>query len=124
MNPGKLDRPLALLSRTQATDGAGVPVETWAALPGIVWGEQVEVRGSEPISNGTPRASRALTMRIRYNATLEAISAPGAYRIRYAGRDYDLAAAVEDTSRARKAFQLLTLEHIEGQPTLTSVPTA
>lgn len=123
MNPGKLDRPFTLLARTQAVDGAGAPVETWAAVPGTVWAEQVEIEGAEPVTNGTPRATRALILRIRHNSALEAISAPGAYRVRYLGRDYNLAAAVEDASRARRAYQLLTLEHIQGQPTLTSVPT-
>ena len=123
MNPGKLDRPFTLLARTQAVDGAGAPVETWAAVAGLLWAEEVKVAGAEANSAGTPRATRALTLRVRYNASLEAIAAPGAYRVRYAGRDYDLTAAVEDTSRARRAFQLLTLDHIQGHPTLTSVPT-
>lgn len=123
MNSGRLDRKTTLLRLTHATDGAGAPVETWTERPGIIWAEQVEIRGSEQAASGSLRADRALTLRVRYLSIFEAVAAPGEYRIRYCGRDYDLAAAVEDTRQPRRSYQLLTLTHIQGQPTLTSVQT-
>lgn len=119
--PPRLDRKITLLRRTQATDGAGAPVETWQDV-GDMWAGLVQIRGGEGVASGSVRASLAVNLRIRFLRCLDSISTPGEYRVRYNGAVYDVSAVTEDTRQPRRAYQLLTLTHIEGQPTLTSVP--
>lgn len=122
MNPGQLDRRLCLLARTVSTDGAGSPVETWRDA-GPLWAQKVELRGNEAVSSGSNRSTVAATYRIRFRSDLEAATAPGAFRVRAEGRDFDILSALEDTKQPRRAFMLLSLAYVQGEPVLTSVPT-
>lgn len=121
MNPGRLDRRITLLSRTVTADGAGSPVETWGASEHL-WAERVEVRGNEAQSSGANRSTVASIYRIRYRSDLAAATAPGAFRIRADGRDHDVLSALEDTKQPRRAYMLLQLSYVQGEPTMTSVP--
>ena len=117
MNPGLLDRKFTLLRRTQEVDGAGAPFDTWKETVSL-WAQLIQRSGSKIFESGALRATRSTTLRIRYRSDLETVSAPGAYRVRLNGVTYELTSAVEDVSEPRRAYQLLTLDHIEGAPTL------
>ncbi len=119
--PPRLDRKICLLRRTKTADGAGAPVELWSEVADM-WAGLVELRGAEAVSSGAMRAELKLGLRIRYLRCLNSISAPGEYRVRYNSATYDVLSVVEDLKQPRQSFQLLTLSHVEGQPTLSSVP--
>lgn len=122
MNPGKLDRQITLLTRTVATDSLGAPVYTWA-LSCAIWGEQLTLAAAERLGlAGSDRATQSLTFRIRWLNSLESISAPGTFRARYGGRDWDITGCVEDVAQPRRSAMLLSLTAVQGEATLTSVP--
>lgn len=126
MNPGRLDRRLCLLQRTVNTDGAGSPVETWTEVDNRVWAEKTALAGAEALTAGSTRSTVSTVYRIRYRADLAAADASGKFRIRAEGRDHNIVAALEDMGRGmpRRAYMLLSLSYVQGEPTLTSVPAA
>lgn len=122
MNPGTLDRRITLLTRTVVVDSAGAPVETWAISRPPLWAGRVANSGNESQQAGTTRATNGETLRIRWLETLNTPAAPGTYRVRHNGRDWNLGAAIEDTSQPRRTYMLLSLSFTQGEPTLTAVP--
>lgn len=123
MNPGLLDRRLSLLQRTVTADAAGSPVETWADA-GPLWAQRVEVSGGESQSAGANRSTVASIYRIRYRSDLIAADAPGKFRVRADGRDHNIASALEDAKHPRRAYMLISLSYVQGEPTLAAIPAA
>lgn len=124
MNPGLLDRRICLLQRTVTSDAAGYPVETWIEVDNRVWAQKITLTGSEAQSAGSTRSTVDTIYRIRYRSDLAAATTPGVFRIRAEGRDHNILSALEDVTRGmpRRAYMLLSLSYVQGEPTLTSVP--
>ena len=121
MNPGLLDRRLCLLERTVSNDGAGSPVETWSEVAKL-YAQRLDVTGNEVQASGSTRSTVSSVYRIRFHSGLAAADAPGKYRVRAEGRDHDVLSALEDPKQPRRAYMLLSLSYVQGEPTLTSVP--
>lgn len=123
MNPGLLDRRITLMRRTVVADGAGAPVETWADC-GTIHGQRLQANGREMFAAGANRSNVAEAFRVRFSQALNDPASSGNLRARYNGRDYNIESALEDpdASLPRRAYMLLALSYVQGEPTLRAVP--
>ena len=111
IDPGHLDRRLTMQARTLTKDSDGAPVESWADA-GTIFAQALRTTGTELETAGAPRSRQARRFRVRYRAALEATAAQ---RFVFEGRVYELAAAYEDTTQARRAYHIIEGLYTEGQ---------
>jgi SPP1 family predicted phage head-tail adaptor len=115
----RLDRKICLLSRTVVRDTAGFASETWSEkFP--MWAGRERVTANEQATALQTRGVQIDKMRIRFLACLEDESTLGNYRVEFEGRTYNILSCVEDLREVRRAWMILTLGFVEGQPTLAA----
>jgi SPP1 family predicted phage head-tail adaptor len=121
----RLDRKLCLTERTLQRDAQGFAYETWADKNDL-WAGCEKVTANEQSTALQTRGVQVVKFRVRYVECLADESALGNYRIGYDGRTYNILSAVEDLRYSRRAWMLLTVGFVEGQPTLAAsdVPAA
>ena len=123
----RLDRQLCLLKRTTQQDAEGFSYEVWQEYSPL-WAGRERITANEQALALQTRGAQIDRMRIRFLSCLEDPASLGNYRVRFAGRNYDLISCVEDLrdNCPRRQWMLMTIGFIEGQPTLkaTDVPAA
>ena len=121
----RLDRKICLLERTIQRDAQGFAYETWIERSEL-WAGREKVTANEQSSALQTRGIQVDKFRIRFSACLEDESTLGNYRITFNGRTYNIISAVEDLREVRRAWMVLTVGFVEGQPTLAAadVPAA
>ena len=115
----RLDRKVCLLKRTEQRDAEGFAYEVWQEVAEM-WAGRERITANEQSLAMQTRGAQIDRMRIRYLACLEDESNLGNYRVRFNGRDYNIVSCIEDLRHPRRAWMLITLGFIQGQPTLTS----
>jgi len=121
----RLDRKVCLLERTEQRDAEGFAYEVWTETNSL-WAGRERVTATEQSTALQTRGVQVEKLRIRFLPCLEDESNLGEYRARMNGRDYNILGAIEDLREPRRAWMILTLGFIQGQPTLTTadVPAA
>ncbi len=89
MQAGKLDRRITMQRSTFVVDDYGEQIATWQTLD-TVWGQKVEMRGSERYTSAQTLAQYDTKFRIRYRRNLRA-----ADRIICDGVTYDIGPVIE-----------------------------
>lgn len=115
----RLDRKLCLLYRTVIRDTAGFASETWEGKYEI-WAGRERVTANEQATALQTRGVQVEKMRIRFLACLENEGTLGDYRVTFDGRTYSILSCVEDLREVRRAWMIITLGFVEGQPTLAA----
>ncbi len=101
-DPGRLDRRITIEQNTPTQDGAGQPIDSWAALA-TVWAEVVPVGGSERFQAMQVGAETVVKFRIRYRGDVLR-----AMRVVYDSDNYDIADVAEDRRFERRQFEIIT----------------
>jgi head-tail adaptor len=109
---------IGLLTRTEIRDAAGFASETWSA-GGDIWAGRERVTANEQSTAMQTRGVQVEKLRIRFMECLENEATLGDYRVTMNGRTYSIISAVEDLREVRRAWMVLTIGFVEGQPTLT-----
>ena len=108
MNAGKLDRRVAIQTRTE-TIGASGGVALAYATRKTLWCERVSTTGRESRSGGAVRAEADLTLRVRYDSTLTERD-----RLLYESKTYDVISIEEE---GRRESQLIQARYTAGAST-------
>lgn len=89
MNPGKMDRRIALQSLTVTKSSSGAPQNTWTTQA-TVWAEFRQTKGTEVLEQAQERTKESGIFFIRYRSDVATT-----WRVQYAGRDWDIVAVRE-----------------------------
>jgi SPP1 family predicted phage head-tail adaptor len=99
-----MNHRITLLKRVAGVDAAGQPVEDWSDVA-TVWSDVRFQSGAEVLRAGAEVAIKRASIRIRSRADVGP-----AWRVRYAGEEYDVKSALPDADRS---FAFLVVESVK-----------
>jgi len=99
-----MNQRVTLLKRAQGRDAAGQPVEDWPEVA-TIWANVKFQTGAEVLRANAETSIVRVSIRIRARSDVD-----GAWRVRYAGIDYDVKSALPDS--ADRQFMFLVCESV------------